>query len=113
VAQKRDRSAYCFQHLDLEYASANDGGGANLDVAFAALSSGPPVVARFGQKWNSLGGNKTRSFNILGGIQTTRWPTCRIPGATAVLPRHCTARNEGFVTVRCNRQTCGFLRGIC
>jgi hypothetical protein len=69
LAQKRDRPAYCFQHLDLEYASTTDGGRANLDTAIAALSPGPAVVARFRQKWNSVRGNKTRSFNILGRIQ--------------------------------------------
>jgi hypothetical protein len=29
------------------------------------------VVARFEPEWNSLGVNKTRAVNILGGIQDT------------------------------------------
>jgi hypothetical protein len=29
LAQKRDRPAYCFQHLDLEWRSRDDGNGAN------------------------------------------------------------------------------------
>ena len=30
------------------------------------------LVARFEPEWNSLGLNKTRSFNILGGIRDIR-----------------------------------------
>jgi hypothetical protein len=37
VAQKRDRTAYCFQHLDLELRFIDDDGRAN----FAAASATP------------------------------------------------------------------------
>jgi hypothetical protein len=42
---------------------------------FAAAAATPApwhdVVARFGPEWNSLGMNKTRFFNILGGVHDT------------------------------------------
>src|ERR1700733_4394486 len=68
LAQQRDRPAYCFQHLDLELRSHHDGCRANLAAASARLAPWHDVVARFEPEWNSLGVNKTRSFNILGGI---------------------------------------------
>ena len=47
LAQKRDRPAYCFQHLDLELRSCDDGSGANpaalrcsLDPSGSAFSAG-------------------------------------------------------------------------
>jgi hypothetical protein len=39
LAQKRNRPAYCFQHLDLEMRSDSDGIGAN--PASATLLPGP------------------------------------------------------------------------
>src|ERR1035437_10326413 len=71
LAQKRDRPAYCFQHLDLELRSHDDGGRANLAGASATLAPCHDVVACFEPEWNSLGVNKTRSVNILGGIHHT------------------------------------------
>jgi hypothetical protein len=70
LAQQRDRPAYCFQHLDLDLRSHMrflDGGDrANCAAPGATLAPWCEVVARFGPEWNSLGVNKTRSFNILG-----------------------------------------------
>jgi hypothetical protein len=37
----------------------------------ATLVPRPELVARFEPEWKSLGPNKTRSFNILGGIRDT------------------------------------------
>src|ERR1019366_4084242 len=71
LAQKRDRPAYCFQHLDLELRSHDDGGRANLAGASVTLAPCHDVVACFEPEWNSLGVNKTRSVNILGGIHHT------------------------------------------
>ena len=65
LAQKRNRPAYCFQHLDLELRSDSDGSGAN--PADATLLP-TPLVARFEPEWNSPDDNKTRFFNILGGV---------------------------------------------
>jgi hypothetical protein len=47
-------------------------------MAIVALSPGQAVVARFQQKWNSVDGNKTRSFNILGSISS-----CQMRGLVA------------------------------
>ena len=73
LAQQRDRPAYCFQHLDLELRShvrfLDGGDRANCAAPGATLAPWCEVVARFGPEWNSLGVNKTRSFNILGGIR--------------------------------------------
>jgi hypothetical protein len=71
LAQKRDRPAYCFQHLDLELQSHDDGCRASFAAAGTTLAPWHDVVARFKPEWNSLGVYKTRSFNILGGIQDT------------------------------------------
>jgi hypothetical protein len=68
LAQKRDRPAYCFQHLDLELQSHGDGGRAKLCRRQRHACSLTPVVACFEPEWNSLDVNKTRSFNILGEI---------------------------------------------
>ena len=68
LAQKRDRPAYCFQHLNLELRSRDHGTGASFAAGGAALASRHDVVACFGPKWNSVDGNNTRSFNILRGI---------------------------------------------
>ena len=69
VAQKRGRPAYCFQHLDLELRSYDDGRpGRTLPPPASRLLPWQDVVARFEPEWNSLGVNKTRSVNILGGI---------------------------------------------
>jgi hypothetical protein len=43
----------------------------NFAAAIATPAPGQDVVARFGPEWNSLGVNKTRFFNILGGIHDT------------------------------------------
>jgi hypothetical protein len=67
LAQKRDRPAYCFQHLHLELRSLDDGAQANF--ADATLAPRHDVVACFEPEWNSLGVNKARSFNILAGIR--------------------------------------------
>src|SRR5450759_125793 len=75
LAQKRDRPAYCFQHLDLELRSHDDGGRANLAGASATLAPWHDVVACFEPEWNSLGVNKTRSFNILVEFMT---PECTV-----------------------------------
>jgi hypothetical protein len=69
VAQKRDRPAYCFQHLDLELRTHDGGCRANFAAASATLAPCRDVVACFEPKWNSLDVNKTRSFNILDEIQ--------------------------------------------
>src|SRR5260221_14726660 len=71
LAQKRERPAYCFQHLDLELRTHDDGAAsANFATAFATLAPRHDVVACFEPEWNSLDVNKTRSFNILGGFET-------------------------------------------
>jgi hypothetical protein len=69
LAQNRDRPAYFFQHLDLEIRSHDNGAPANLAAAGAALAPRHDVVACFEPEWNSPDVNKTRSFNILGGIR--------------------------------------------
>src|SRR5260370_24954995 len=69
LAQKRYRPAYCFQHLDLELRSHD--GGARANLASATLAPGHDVVACFEPEWNSVDVNKTRSFNILGGVHST------------------------------------------
>ena len=61
LAQKRDRPAYCFQHLDLELRSNGDPFGESARTS----APGQAVLARFCAEWNSVGENKTRSFNIL------------------------------------------------
>src|ERR1700694_2881896 len=87
LAQKRDRPAYCFQHLDLELRSHDDDGGrANLAAASAALAPSHDVVARFKPEWNSLGVNKTRSFNILGEFTIPDIPFCCIRSGNANSP---------------------------
>src|ERR1700709_372458 len=65
LAQKRDRPAYCFQHLDLELRPNVDSSGENGQTS----APGPAVLARFCAEWNSLEVNKTRSVNILSGVQ--------------------------------------------
>jgi hypothetical protein len=65
LAQKRDRPAYCFQHLDLELRPNVDPFGENGQTS----APGPAVLARFCAEWNSLGVNKTRSVNILSGVR--------------------------------------------
>jgi hypothetical protein len=67
MSQKRDRPAYCFQHLNLELRSHDDGSQTNF-AAPASRCSLIPLVACFEPEWNSLGVNKTRSLNILEGI---------------------------------------------
>jgi hypothetical protein len=53
----------------------------------AALAPRPELVARFEPEWNSRKANKTRSFNILGGIRDTSCidllhsPRLKRPGA--------------------------------
>jgi hypothetical protein len=69
LAQKRDRPAYCFQHLHLEIRSHDNGAPANFAAASATLAPRPDVVACFEPEWNSPDVNKTRSFNILAGIR--------------------------------------------
>jgi hypothetical protein len=54
LAQKRDRPAYYFQHLDLELRSHGGGGRANFTAASATPAPLTPVVARFEPEWNSL-----------------------------------------------------------
>ncbi len=49
LAQKRHRPAYCFQHLDLELRSRDDGSRATA----AGASLCPCRVARFKPEWNS------------------------------------------------------------
>src|SRR5258708_22690541 len=71
LAQKRERPAYCFQHLDLELRTHDDGASANFATARATLAPRHDVVACFEPQWNSLGVNKTRSFNILGVVRGT------------------------------------------
>jgi hypothetical protein len=66
LAQKRNRPAYCLQHLDLELQSRD--GGCRANPAGSALLP-VPLVARFEPKWNSPENNKTRSFNLLGMIR--------------------------------------------
>jgi hypothetical protein len=70
VAQKRDRPAYCFQHLDLELRSHDDVAHADFTAVSAMLAPRRHVVACFEPKWNSLDTDKTRSFNILGASAT-------------------------------------------
>src|ERR1700712_3777981 len=65
LAQKRDRPAYCFQHLDLELRPNDD----PLGESDQPSAADPAVLARFGAEWNSLGANKTRSVNILSGVR--------------------------------------------
>jgi glutathione S-transferase len=86
LAQKRDRPAYCFQHLDLELRSHDNGCGANLAAANATLAPWPDVVARFKPEWNSLGVNKTRSFNILGEFMIPDAQFCCIRSGNANSP---------------------------
>src|ERR1700688_4505700 len=74
LAQKRDRPAYCFQHLDLELRSRDNGTKASFAAGRAGLAP-RHVVACFGPKWNSLDGNNTRSFNILGETTGTLMPS--------------------------------------
>jgi len=54
---------------------------------FAAAAATPApwldVVARFGPEWNSLGMNKTRSFNILGAFMTPDAQYCCIRSGAA------------------------------
>src|SRR5450759_3838839 len=69
LAQKRDRPAYCFQHLDLELRSHGHARRANSAASSATLAPRYDVVACFEPEWNSLDVNKTRSLNILGGIR--------------------------------------------
>src|SRR5258706_14093229 len=71
LAQKRDRPAYCFQHRHLEVRSHHDDCRAGFAAAGATLAPLHDVVACFEPEWNSLGGNKTRSFNLLGVIGKT------------------------------------------
>ena len=75
LAQKRDRPAYCFQHLDLELRShvRPERDLARRKALMAATarrrsSATLPwynVVARFGPEWNSLGVNKTRILQYI------------------------------------------------
>ena len=62
LAQKRDRPAYCFQHLDLELAIPRRRLGRTPPTLRCFL---PSLVARFGPEWNSPDANKTRFFSIL------------------------------------------------
>jgi hypothetical protein len=103
LAQKRYRPAYGFQHLDLEYASATGDGRVNLGAAIAAPSSDQAVVARFAQKLNSVGANKTRSFNILDHVRPPARQLDAFLGITTALPRQCTPRHEVFVTLDLER----------
>jgi hypothetical protein len=64
LAQKRDRPAYCFQHLDLELRSNWRSFGESGQTS----TPGQAVVARFGAEWNSIGINKMRGINILRPI---------------------------------------------
>src|SRR5476649_180773 len=73
MSQKRDRPAYCYQHLNLELRSHDDGGQTNLPPPAPRLLP-DTVVACFEPEWNSLAVNKTRSFNILGGIHRSGMP---------------------------------------
>ena len=59
LAQKRDRPAYCFQHLDLELRSHDRRRAGRTCAASAALAPWQDVVACFGPEWNSLDVNKT------------------------------------------------------
>jgi hypothetical protein len=62
--------------------SRDDSCRANLAATGATLASWHDVVARFEPQWNSLGENKTRSVNILGGIHDTGYTVLlRSPGA--------------------------------
>jgi hypothetical protein len=80
LAQNRDRPAYCFQHIDLELQSATTVAGRTLPPP-AMLASWHDVVARFEPEWNSLGENKTRSVNILGGVHDAGYTVLlRSPG---------------------------------
>jgi len=65
LAQQRDRPAYCFQHLDLEYDSADDGG--RVGVAPATRACPPTPVARFEPEWNSPGVNKNAFLQHIRG----------------------------------------------
>src|SRR5579859_3641998 len=78
MAQKRTRPAYCFQHLDLELRSHDDGAPAGVAAVSAMFALRPHVVACFAPEWNSLDRNKTRFFNLLEALVSrgigVHWP---------------------------------------
>jgi hypothetical protein len=94
LAQKRDRPAYCFQHLDLEIVSCDHGAQANLAAVGATLAFRHDVVACFKPEWNSLDVNKIRSFNILGGISAPRTRRIAAFGPKAAKATTTTARSK-------------------
>jgi hypothetical protein len=59
------------------------------------------VVARFEPEWNSLGVNKTRAVNILGGVQETGYTVLlRSPGPRKVPGTAVSSRDsEVFVMI--------------
>src|ERR1700685_2409329 len=71
LAQKRDRPAYWFQHLDPRIAIPPRWRPGELCHRQRRACSLTPVVACFEPEWNSLDVNKTRSFNRLEGIAGT------------------------------------------
>src|ERR1700712_1931420 len=100
LAQKRHRPAYCFQHLDLEIRSCDHGAQADLATGGATLAFRHDVVACFKPEWNSLDGNKIRSFNILGGVSgplNAHSIAVFTPGPQRLPPRPCGAGSEVFV----------------
>src|SRR5476649_1350971 len=91
LAQKRDRPAYCFQHLDLELRS-------NCDPLAKAVKRAPPgqaVVARFRAEWNSVEVNKTRSFNILRPMRPGQCTVLLQFGDSRLNPRARDAKSPG------------------
>src|SRR3979490_2560793 len=71
LAQKRDRPAYCFQHLNLELRSHDGSLGANF-----AAASATPAPCPLSQRVSSRSGirlspNNTRFINILEEIRDT------------------------------------------
>src|SRR3981081_222503 len=86
LAQKRDRPAYCFQPRHLELRSHHDDCRASFAASGATLASRHDVVACFEPEWNSLGVNKTRSFNILGEFTIPEIPFCCIRSGNANSP---------------------------
>src|SRR3979411_1213621 len=99
LAQKRDRPAYCFQHRHLELRSHHDDCRASFAASGATLASRHDVVACFEPEWNSLGVNKTRSFNILAGIADpgTYSFAAFAPAKQSPRPQSCAGVSEVFV----------------
>src|SRR6202022_2221416 len=72
---------------------------ANFAAAGATLAPRHDVVACFEPEWNSLGVNKTRSFNILGGIRDTGTNSFAAfaPAKQSPRPQPCARGREVFV----------------